>query len=118
MDLLIIVLNRTEKLEELLEGFIELEIPGATILDSVGMGSILGREIPIFAGFRSMFASMQPNSKVLLSLIERDDKLEEALDFVDRLLNVEDAPGGAFSIVVPVSQVRGARIRFRRDEQE
>jgi nitrogen regulatory protein PII len=117
MHLLIIVLNRIEKLEELLEGFIELEIPGATILDSTGMGSFLGREIPIFAGFRSMFAGNQPNSKVLISLIREEDKLEEALDFVDRLLNVEEAPGGAFSIVVPVSHVRGAHIRYRADDR-
>jgi nitrogen regulatory protein P-II 1 len=117
MHLLIIVLNHIEKLEELLEGFIELEIPGATILDSVGMGSVLDREVPIFAGFRSMFAGNQPNSKVLLSIIRDDDKLEVALDFVDRLLNVEGSPGGAFSIVVPVAQVRGARIRYKADDQ-
>ncbi len=116
MHLLIIVLNRIEKLEELLEGFIEMEIPGATILDSVGMGSVLHREVPIFAGFSSMFAGNQPNSKVLLSLIREDVKLEQALDFVDRLLNIEGSPGGAFSIVVPVSQVRGARIRYKADE--
>ncbi len=116
MHLLIVVLNRVEKLEELLEGFIEHEIPGATILDSVGMGSVLDREVPIFAGFRSMFAGNQPNSKVLLSLIREDAKLEQALDFVDHLLNVEGAPAGAFSIVVPVSQVRGARIRYKADE--
>lgn len=117
MHLLIVVLNRTEKLEELLEGFIELEIPGATILDSVGMGSVLGRDVPIFAGFRSLFAGNQPNSKVLLSLIREEGKLEQALDFVDHLLNAGDTPGGAFSIVVPVSHVRGARIRYKADDQ-
>lgn len=116
MHLLIVVLNHPEKLEELLEGFIEHEIPGATILDSVGMGSVLGREIPIFAGFRSLFAGNRPNSKVLLSLVDRDEKLEEILDFIDRHVNVDGAPGSAFSIVVPVSEVRGARIRYKRDD--
>jgi len=41
MKLLILTLNKVEKLEEVLEGFIEIGITGATVLDSVGMGHIL-----------------------------------------------------------------------------
>lgn len=112
MHLLIVVLNHTERLEELLEGYIEHDIPGATVIDSVGMGSILGRDVPLFAGFRAVFAGSQPSSKVLLSLIDGESKLEEALDFVDRLMNKPNCPAGAFSIAVPVSHARGSRIRY------
>jgi hypothetical protein len=80
------------------------------------MGSVLHREIPIFAGFRHFFAGHQPHGKVLLSLIESEEKLEQALEFIDKLMNVEGKPGGAISIVIPVAQVRGARIRYKHNE--
>jgi nitrogen regulatory protein PII len=115
MNLLVVILNRPDRLEELLEAYIENDIPGATILDSVGMGSILGREVPIFAGFRDVFAGNQPNSKVLFSFIEESTRVEMALDVIDALMNPPGQPGAAFSFVVPVTQVRAARLRRRQE---
>ena len=39
MRLLVVVLNKTEYLEEVLEAFLELGVSGATLINSVGMGS-------------------------------------------------------------------------------
>ena len=50
MKLLIIILNKEENLDELLEGFLEIDIRGATVVNSQGMGSIITTDIPIFAG--------------------------------------------------------------------
>ena len=41
--LMIFVLNREELLEEVLSGFLEIGIGGATILDSTGMGRVLSQ---------------------------------------------------------------------------
>lgn len=110
MNLLVVILNQTEHLEELLEAFIEHEVPGATIVDSVGMGSVLKRDIPIFAGFRSIFESSRPDGKLLFSLIDSESKVEETLAMVDRVMNVPGKPLGAFCFAVPVSQVmRGGK---------
>ncbi len=38
MKLLILILNKVEKLEEVLEGFLEIGITGATVIESSGMG--------------------------------------------------------------------------------
>ena len=56
MKLLILILNKVEKLEEVLEGFLEIGITGATVIESSGMGHILSEEVPIFVGLRFMFA--------------------------------------------------------------
>ena len=58
MKLLILILNKVEKLKEVLEGFIEVGISGATIIDSVGMGHIISEEVPIFAGLCFMFSGV------------------------------------------------------------
>ena len=51
MILLVCICNQPDKLEEILEAFVEVGITGATVLDTVGMGQILSTEVPIFAGF-------------------------------------------------------------------
>ena len=52
MKLAILILNREEHLEALLEGYVEIGITGSTIIDSIGMGHILSSDVPIFAGLR------------------------------------------------------------------
>ncbi len=69
MKLALLVLNKEELLETLLEGFIEIGVSGATIFDSIGMGHILSSDVPIFAGLRFMFAGSRPLNKTLISVI-------------------------------------------------
>ena len=40
MKLLILILNKVKKLEEVLEGFLEVGVSGATVIDSVRMGPL------------------------------------------------------------------------------
>ena len=65
MKLLVLILNKVEKLEEVLEGYLEVGISGSTIIDSVGMGHVLSEEVPIFAGLRFMFAGAKPHNKII-----------------------------------------------------
>ena len=64
MHLLIIVLNKEEYLDDVLEAFIETGITGATIVDSVGMGKTLAYHIPIFAGLRKSI-KIKRNSNII-----------------------------------------------------
>lgn len=41
MKVLFLILNKTEKLNEILEAYVEVGVRGATIIDSQGMGSAL-----------------------------------------------------------------------------
>lgn len=81
MNLLIIFLNKIEYLDDLLSAFIEIGIPGATVLDSVGMGHIISHDIPIFAGLRDSFAGSSPTNKTILVAVDRDRiaKINEVL---------------------------------------
>ena len=72
MKLLILILNKVERLEEVLEAFLEAGVTGATIIDSIGMGHILSEEVPIFAGLRFMFAGAKPHNKTIFSVIREE----------------------------------------------
>ena len=84
MWLLVYILHEDRYLTEVLEEFIEIGVSGASILDSVGMLHFLSQEIPIFAGFRSLLKGSQPYNKIILSVIQDKEILEQALATIDR----------------------------------
>jgi len=106
MQLLLFVLNKEEHLEEILELFLELDITGATILDSVGMGRILAHDIPIFAGFRNLMQESRPGNKTLFTVID-DEKVSMVVKGIEQICGSLDEPGAGILITIPVGQVKG-----------
>ena len=106
MKLLFIILNKTEKLEEVLEGFIEIGISGATVIDSVGMGHIISEEIPIFAGLRFMFTGANPHNKTIFSVI-MDEKEESVINLLKKILGDLNRQGTGIVFTIPVDRVEG-----------
>lgn len=107
MQLLVLILNREEKLEEILTYFLEEGVTGATLLESEGMGRILGQEIPIFAGFRDLFAPSKPHNRTLFSVVP-DDLVDRLGEGVGKILGGWQEPGAGFLFTVPVARVWGA----------
>jgi nitrogen regulatory protein PII len=108
MKLLILILNKVEKLEEVLEGFIEIGISGATVIDSIGMGHIISEEVPIFAGLRFMFAGAKPHNKTILSVI-KEEKEEIVVRLLEKILGDMNKPGTGILFMIPVDRVEGLK---------
>ena len=108
MKLLILILNKVEKLEEVLEGFIEIGISGATVIDSVGMGHIISEEVPIFAGLRFMFAGAKPHNKTILSVI-KEEKEVPVVRLLEKILGDLNKPGTGILFMIPVDRVEGLK---------
>ena len=106
MKLLILILNKVEKFEEVLEGFLEIGITGATVVDSIGMGHILSEDVPIFLGLRFMFAGAKPHNKTILSAI-KDEKEESAIQILKKILGNLNEPGTGIVFTVPIDRVEG-----------
>jgi len=106
MKLIILFLNKIEYLEDLLSAFLEIGVPGATILDSVGMGHIISHDIPIFAGLRDFFGGSSPTNKTILVLTKNDliPKMDEVLKDVT---GYDKKSGIAKMISVPVDELFG-----------
>ena len=106
MQLLIAVINHEEKVDDILAGFVELGIRGATIISSEGMGRVLSHDVPIFAGLRSLTARSRPTNQTLFSVIE-DEKVEDAIALIQEVCGSLDAPGAGIVFSVAVSRVVG-----------
>jgi nitrogen regulatory protein P-II 1 len=111
MKLLTLVLNKEEFLEEVLEAFLEMNIQGATIIDSVGMGSILAQDIPIFAGFKNLLQGSRPANKTILAVIP-EKLVQPAIKAVEQVVGPLDEPGNGFVFVINVEEVHGSTKYF------
>ncbi len=108
MKLLVIILNKVEKLEEVLEGFLEVGVTGATIIDSIGMGHVISEEVPIFAGLRFMFAGAKPHNKMIFSVIT-DNKEEPVIKVLKKILGDLGQPGTGIVFTMPLDRVEGLK---------
>lgn len=109
MKLFVFVLNKPEKLEDVLSAFVEVGLPGATILDSVGMGHVLARYIPVFAGFRSVLQGNRSRNKTIIAVVDREEKVAEVLGLIEEVCGPLDAAGAGIAFTIPIEDVRGLR---------
>jgi len=106
MKLVIIILNKEEYLDELLEAFVELDVRGATVIDSVGMGQIISNKFPIFGGLRSLMGGTRPYNKTILTVVN-EEKVEQISAEYQKICGSLDEPGTGLIFTVPVDYVKG-----------
>ena len=106
MQLLVAVVNHEEFVDDVLAGFVELGITGATILESRGMGHVQSREAPIFAGVRSLASQSRAENRTLLCVVE-DDKADAAIAMVQEVCGDLSRPGAGIVFTVPIGRVVG-----------
>jgi nitrogen regulatory protein PII len=105
--LFLIVLDRPELVDEILTGFLDIGVPGATVVESRGMGSIIRQEMPMFAGLASLFAE-NTGSRIIFSVMP-DPLVEKVFELVEEVVGALEKENSAVCITVPVDQFRGIR---------
>lgn len=106
MQMLVAVVNDPEKLDEILSGFLELGITGATIIGSEGMGRLLSHDIPIFAGLQTLISRSRPQNRTIFSVVD-DEKVESAMALLQDVCGNLDAPATGIAFTIPVGRVVG-----------
>ena len=85
MRFLAVILHSEDLLDEVLSLLVELEAPDAVVVESRSGLEVLERDLPIFAGLRSLIPSGIDFSRLVLCLIEDDAAAEEILGAVKTL---------------------------------
>ncbi|KAB3534787.1 hypothetical protein F8154_07960 [Alkaliphilus pronyensis] len=110
MELLVIVLNKTEYLRGILDGFIDIGIRGATVIDSAGMGHIIADHIPFLAQFAEIEATEKNNSKTIFTVVNCCER-DKAIELVEDIIGDINEPDTVFLFSVPVNIVKGLAIK-------
>lgn len=109
MRLLIIVLSQVDKLNDLLERFLEVQLSGATILNSTGMVTELARHIedyPIVGPLRFLSNQTGEASKTIL-LAVHEENLEKAKAAVREVVGDLSLPNTAIILTLPIADYEG-----------
>jgi len=109
MQFMVLVLNKVEVLDTLLEKLMERGICGATILNSTGMVRELARnneDLPFFGSLRMLIDPDRKESKTIFMAL-RDEKAEEAKEIIRQVVGDLSKPDTAVIFALPVLSAEG-----------
>lgn len=112
LQLLLIVLNKVEKLDELLEAFLDKGFSGATILNSTGMVSELAKNIenyPIFSSLRYIIDLDRKENKTIFMAL-KDEQVESAKEIVRGIIGDLSKPDTAVLFTLPILTAEGIEL--------
>ena len=96
---LIIILDQPSLMDDIISGFLDLGVPGATILESKGMGQIIRQDMPMFAGLAGLF-SENTGSRVIMSVMSKDI-VEDVYKLIEELAAQFEMPKSIICYTMP-----------------
>lgn len=107
MELVVMVLNKTDLLDEILSLFIKYKIKGATVLDSSGMGHLIASQFPMFSMFAELGEEREANSKTIFTVVRGEAERKEVLSIAESVCGDMTKPDNAIFFSVPVNFAKG-----------
>jgi nitrogen regulatory protein PII len=110
MYLLVNVLEQSDHLTSILEGFADIGIRGTTILNSTGMGRVLMQskgESPAREEIGKVLAKCDATNRTLFTVITNRELLQEAIEVIRSLCGDLSEPGKGIIFVLPLEFVEG-----------
>lgn len=110
MKLLIIVLNKTECLEELLEEFGKNSFSGATIIDSKGMIQELSDneefDFRILGSLRNLLNPSHKENKTIF-MVTKESDIDNIYEITDRVTGGLSKPDTGILFTLPIDRLEG-----------
>lgn len=111
MKLLFFVLNKPEKLDEVLTNFADHDIHGATIVDSKGMVRLLNKrhdedEIPFLGSVRAYLNPSREKSNLIFTALA-DEKVEDAIAAIEEVVGDLRHKDTGVVFTVPIDFAKG-----------
>jgi nitrogen regulatory protein P-II 1 len=106
VELFVLVVKETRFLDDILTGFVDIGVHGATVVDSRGMGQILTAEVPIFAGLRDLMPGGNIGSHLILSVMD-EKQVDKAIQLVEETCGSFSEEGIGVIFTVPVRRFYG-----------
>lgn len=106
MELLIIIIKQTQYLDDILTGFVDIGIHGATVIDCRGMGQILTADVPIFAGLKDLMPGGNIGNYMIISVVE-SAQVEKAVELVTEVCGNLEEQGAGIAFTVPIKNIYG-----------
>ncbi|NLF51886.1 MAG: hypothetical protein GX577_12185 [Leptolinea sp.] len=108
------ILQDTDKLNDLLDGWEEAGSPGVTILPSIGLASLkekraLQEDFPIIPNLEDLIESSLNHTRTLFSLVKTQEVIDALYKSTIDVIGDLDQPHTGIFFVLPVHQAFGIR---------
>lgn len=109
MLMLVMVLDDSCRLDEVLDCWVEAGVEGITILESTGLHRVLTRHQPdaAYVGFSQLIGASAPGHKTLFAIIDGLETAEAAVAATEELLGSLNEPSTGLIFALPVAHVWG-----------
>ncbi len=108
--LFVCIISHEQRIDDVLEALLESGITRASIIDVRGMLEFLADEIPLFAGFRTLIEGDGKSNKMIISVVENDDKVNEAFDIIEDIYGCFEDKNTGIMFSIDISSVRGMKV--------
>ena len=108
MQLLVVTLHQEELLDELLSTLVEFELPDTVVVESRSGLELLERDLPIFAGLRSLVPGGIDFCRLVLCAVEDEATAREVLAAISEVGRDRRAALGEptnTALLVPVDEI-------------
>ena len=115
---MVLILNKTDVLDSLLEGMSAAGLGGATIIESSGLATTLSRLDSSFisSSIRAILSGSEEDNRTILSVI-RNDQLDIARKVIYNTVGDLSTPNTGILFTVPIDFVEGTRKNRRAFEE-
>ncbi|MFQ5399623.1 MAG: hypothetical protein ACE5E7_08505 [Anaerolineae bacterium] len=109
MYMLIMVLDDSARLNDVLSAWVEAGVKGVTILESTGVNRVLPRPSagPMYAGFSQIFGSGRVGHNTIFAVIDDLETAEAAVAATEAVLGDLTKPHTGIIFALPVVQTWG-----------
>lgn len=107
MELVVIVLNKTDLLTDILTQFVNEDIEGATVIDSSGMGRLVADYFPMFSMFAEMEKDKESTSKTIFTVVHSEEERGRVLKALENVVGDITVPDTAIFFTLPVGFAKG-----------
>jgi nitrogen regulatory protein P-II 1 len=83
--LLTAVINNENLIDELITGWLDIGITGATVMETTDFIQLISTHIPPFAGFRSLTGGGMRHNKTIFTVVTEKALLDEAIGYLKAL---------------------------------
>ncbi len=120
MYMLMMVLDDSEHLNDVLKAWVDAGVKGVTILESTGVNRVLPRPVagPMFAGFSQIFGSGRVGHNTIFAVIKGMETVEAAVAATESVVGALTKPHTGIIFAVPIAKMWGIPEPYAGEEEQ
>jgi hypothetical protein len=115
-EVVVLVLDNPDNISDVLNAWLQVGVPGVTMLDSAGLGHTFATEgaradLPLLPSLASLLQPREDPSRLLFSVVPDGFDTDALIAATEAVTGSLDAPNTGILFVLPVSKTRGVHPR-------